>query len=251
MNYVPMNHILELEIARQPDEITCGPTCLHALYRYYGDPADLGQVIREVHPLDGDGTLGVLLACHALRRGYRATIYSYNLQVFDPTWFSLVPEEMRERLERQRRYKADPKLQIATAAYLQLLELGGRVVFADLTEDLLSHHLAEHRPVLTGLSATYLYGTPRELGPDFDDVRGEPAGHFVVICGYDPHRREVLIADPLDPNPLSEVAVYPVSFHRLAAAVLLGIVTYDANLLVVEPAGAGPGPGGPGTQVER
>lgn len=238
-----MRHCLELEIAHQPDGITCGPTCLHALYRFYGDPVELGQVIREVHPLDGGGTLGVVLACHALRRGYGATIYSYNLQVFDPTWFPLVPEEMRERLELQHRYKADPKLQIATSAYLELLELGGRVVFADLTEELLGRHLAERRPVLTGLSATYLYGTPRELGPEFDDVRGDPAGHFVVICGSDPDRREVLVADPLDPNPLSEAAVYPVAFHRLAAAVLLGIVTYDANLLVVEPTAEAPCPG--------
>ena len=32
-------------------------------------------------------TLAVLLGCHALRRGYEATIYTFNLQVFDPTWF--------------------------------------------------------------------------------------------------------------------------------------------------------------------
>lgn len=235
-----MHHTLDLEIAKQPDETTCGPTCLQALYRYYGDDIPLARVIAEVHPLDGGGTLGVLLACHALRRGYRATIYSYNLQVFDPTWFDLGADALRERLASQRRYKTDPKLQIATSAYSELLELGGRVVFADLSEELLRGHLEAERPILTGLSSTYLYGTPRELGPDYDDVRGEPVGHFVLICGYDPERRQVLVADPLDPNPLSEVAVYPVGFDRLAGAIFLGIVTYDANLLVIEP-----GPGSP------
>ena len=29
----------------------------------------------------------VFLACDALRKGYSATIYTYNLMVFDPTWF--------------------------------------------------------------------------------------------------------------------------------------------------------------------
>lgn len=188
-----------------------------------------------MRPLDGGGTLGVLLACHALRRGYRATIYSYNLQVFDPTWFDLQGEDLRRRLEQQRRYKTDPMLQIATSAYIEFLDLGGRVVFADLSEDLLRRHLEAEQPILTGLSSTYLYGTPRELGPDYDDVRGEPVGHFVVICGQDLGRRQVLIADPLDPNPVSEVAVYPVGFDRLAGSIFLGIVTYDANLLVVEP----------------
>jgi hypothetical protein len=231
-----MRHQISLSIAKQPDEVTCGPTCLHAIYRYFGDRVSLDQVIDGVHPLDGGGTLGVLLACHALRRGYRATIYSYNLQVFDPTWFTLHRTEVRGRLERQRRYKTDPKLQIATRAYLEFLELGGNVRFADLSESLLRSYLASSRPILTGLSATYLYGQPRELGPEGDDVRGEPTGHFVVICGHDPDTHEVLIADPLDPNPVSHVSVYPVSFDRLAGAIFLGIVTYDANLLVVEPA---------------
>lgn len=230
-----MRRQIPLTIAPQPDESTCGPTCLHALYRYYEDPLPLEQVIDGVRVLETGGTLGVLLACHALRRGYRATIYSYNVQVFDPTWFDLPRSALPERLERQRLYKADLKLRIATAAYLEFLELGGEVRFEDLSEKLLGRHLARSHPILTGLSATYLYGTPRELGPDYDDIRGEPAGHFVVICGHDSETREVLIADPYEPNPLSEVRVYPVAFDRLAGAILLGIVTYDANLLLIEP----------------
>lgn len=29
---------LSFDIRRQPDATTCGPTCLHALYRHYGNP---------------------------------------------------------------------------------------------------------------------------------------------------------------------------------------------------------------------
>ena len=76
---------LEFDILPQPDNMTCGPTCLHALYRYYGDELPLETVIEEVESLEGGGTLAVLLACHALRRGYDATIYTYNLKVLDPT----------------------------------------------------------------------------------------------------------------------------------------------------------------------
>ncbi|MCI0655805.1 MAG: cysteine peptidase family C39 domain-containing protein, partial [Acidobacteria bacterium] len=74
-----------LEIQRQPDDTTCGPTCLHAVYRYHGDEIPLAQVIQEVPAEPGGGTHAVCLACHALRRGYRARIYTYNLQAFDPT----------------------------------------------------------------------------------------------------------------------------------------------------------------------
>ena len=99
---------LDLKIRPQPNGETCGPTCLHALYRFYKDPIDLDTVIREVPTLPTGGTLGGMLACHALRRGYRAKIYSYNLQLFDPTWFGLDRSEICERLKAQRAFKDNP-----------------------------------------------------------------------------------------------------------------------------------------------
>jgi hypothetical protein len=92
-------------------------------------------------------------------------------------------------------------------------------------------------PILTGLSATYLYGTAREI-PQFDiydSIKGEPSGHFVVITGYDEEKNCAYIADPMEPNPLGKGQVYNVSFPRLINSIMLGIVTYDANLLVIEP----------------
>ena len=46
-------------IERQPDYTTCGPTSLHAIYRYFGDPIDLNTVIAEMPKLPGGGTLAV------------------------------------------------------------------------------------------------------------------------------------------------------------------------------------------------
>jgi hypothetical protein len=40
-------HQLELEMLPQPDDTTCGPTCLHAVYRYRGHEIPLDQVIRK------------------------------------------------------------------------------------------------------------------------------------------------------------------------------------------------------------
>ena len=91
----------EFEILAQPDDTTCGPTCLHGVYRFYGDPIELAQVIHEVVPLESGGTLAVQLACHALRRGYRATLYTYNLALFDPTWFATPERDIAERLRPQ------------------------------------------------------------------------------------------------------------------------------------------------------
>jgi hypothetical protein len=234
----PSRSKLTLEILPQPDDITCGPTCLHAVYRYYGDDISLGRVIDEIKPLKGGGTLAVLLAHHALERGYRATIFTYNLVVFDPSWFGDGQIDLASRLKAQARVKREAKFRFATKAYLRFLELGGRIRFKELNPDLIRRYLNRGHPVLTGLSATYLFGCPRERGKEklhYDDIRGEPAGHFVVLYGYDPDSREALVADPLQDNPRFGTHYYSVGIQRLLGAVLLGALTYDANLLVIEP----------------
>lgn len=225
---------LELEVMAQPDDTTCGPTCLHAVYRYYGDHIPLGQVIGEITPLPEGGTLAVHLACHALRRGYSAELLTYNLQVFDPTWFG-GDVDVAERLREQRRHKRGKKFGLATDAYLEYLELGGRLRYEELSGQLIRRYLSREQPVLTGLSATYLYNCMRETELDYDDVRGVPTGHFVVVSGLDQQRGEVVVADPLQDNPGFGQHYYRVSVDRLLSAILLGIVTYDANLLILHP----------------
>jgi len=130
------------------------------------------------------------------------------------------------------------RLQISSRAYLEFLRLGGDVRMEDMTGNLLRRYLKRSIPILTGLSATYLYNERREFGDRSapDDVRGLPQGHFVVLCGYDAVERTVLVADPLESNPLSPGANrYDVDLDRLMCAIMLGIVTYDANLLIIRP----------------
>jgi hypothetical protein len=228
---------LGVEILPQPDDFTCGPTCLHALYRYFGERPRLEKIIGEVPMLEGGGTLDVLLANHALARGYSARIYTYNVQMFDPTWFGENVVDIAGRLRMQMEHKDSQRLRVATEAYLRFLEHGGELRFEELTSALIRKYLSRQIPILTGLSATYLYGNAREFGPEGrpDDVRGRPAGHFVLLCGYDKETREVLVADPLGKNPLSPTHQYLISIDRVICSILLGILTYDANLLIIEP----------------
>jgi hypothetical protein len=237
-------HELVLDILPQPDDATCGPTCLHAVYRYHGDPLPLSRVIGEVESHASGGTQAVSLANHALARGYGALIYTYNLTLFDPTWFDDPGADLAERLAAQARVKAEPRLQQVTASYLEFLRLGGRLEYRDLEPELIRLWLGRDRPLITGLSATYLYGSARELGSHQlrpDDVAGFPTGHFVVLCGWDPGRGRVLVADPLEDDARSGSLSYWVPVDRVIGAILLGVLTYDANLLVLEPPARGPG----------
>ncbi len=244
---------LPIEIKPQPDDETCGPTCLHAVYRYWRESISLDTVVDSFSPItaQGRGTLAVMLGTDALTRGFEANLYTFNLQVFDPTWFdsrgtapaALLTEKLAAQLQAKSAKTAhDTRLEVATASYLRFLELGGEVRFRELNSRLISSQIRAGRPLLTGLSATYLYRCAREFGPNdvYDDVRGLPTGHFVVLHGYDPAERSVLVADPLANNPGFGSQRYSVPMSRLIAATMLGVLTYDANLLVIRPGASAP-----------
>lgn len=254
-----MKHALQLEIEPQPNDSSCGPTSLAAVYRYWEDPVDLPSLITEIGQLDGGGTLAVHLACHALQRGYAAQITTYNLHLFDPSWFppaigpeqGIAPSEfLATKLQRQLVAKSQRgdidqhRLQVATELYLRFLSLGGQVRMYPLDQHMITATLTKGIPILCGLSATYLYQESRERAQMLDqegrscvadDVAGDPSGHFVVLHGYDHQAGNILIADPLHPNPISPTNKYAAPLSRVTSAILLGIATHDANLLTLEP----------------
>jgi hypothetical protein len=227
-----------IRILAQPDDSTCGPTALHAVYDAFGLELPLEQIIDEVHFLEDGGTLAVFLGIHALKQGFHARIHSYNLRVFDPTWDGLPPEELRRKLLAQTRHKEGKKLHATCLAYSKFLKEGGEVRFDDPSPTLLQGYFDRDLPVLTGLSATYLYKSKREYSGSmgesiYDDLRGKPMGHFVVLRGME--KKHVFVADPYHDNPMAEGRTYEVPVGRLINSIMLGIVTYDANLLVLSP----------------
>ncbi|MCB0794978.1 MAG: hypothetical protein KDB88_09595 [Flavobacteriales bacterium] len=223
-------------ILPQPDDSSCGPTALHAVYSHFGLEIPLPRILSEVDMLDEGGTLAVMLGIHALQNGLQARIHSYNLLVFDPSWKSLDASELRDKVLNQLEFKSDPKLRVACAAYARFLDLGGTFAFEELDARLLHEYLSRDLPILTGLSATYLYGTEREYTNEkdkliADDLRGGPTGHFVVLYGMEGDR--IRIADPYQDNPFSPARKYEERVQRVINAILLGVLTFDANLLVL------------------
>ena len=235
--------MIDLNIRTQPDDETCGPTSLHAIYHYYGLTISLKEVIETIeHSLSG-GTLSPLLGKHALMQGFDATIYVNQLDLFDPTWFkkSKAPREaLLIKLKSQDKFKQAKNLLVASQAYQDFLSLGGDIRFKTIDVQMLRSYFNKNIPILTGLNSTYLYRASRELFTQegvsfFDDIQGLACGHFVVLCGYDDKRRRVVVADPFRENPLSKNNFYKVSIARLINAIMLGAQTYDATLLIITP----------------
>jgi hypothetical protein len=233
--------MINIEINSQPDDETCGPTCLHAIYRFYGYDISLEEVTRTVKRSDSGGTLAPYLGTHAIERGFSASILINNMDIFDPSWFehSEASVNLSAKLDEQLQYKKDPGIQQSSRAYQEFLAAGGIIKFKFLSVDLLREYFSYNLPIITGLSATYLYNSPREVYENkvshFDDVRGTPCGHFVIIAGFDEVHRSIVVVDPHRENPISRNNYYRVSSHRLINAILMGMITYDANLLIIQP----------------
>lgn len=234
-------HDLAVERIIQPDEMTCGPTCLRKVYSFYGAATSLEDVLGQLERNEDGGTLAVFLGIAALKQGYRARIYSYDLRIFDPTWFGLPRKDLTEKIFARFPYLSDEKRLRAAGAYIRFLECGGELAFDELTSALLKSIIDRGHPILAGLSATYLYRFARERWDNImqqhvdDDVRGEPTGHFVVISGYEQWGRQLYVIDPSEHAPVGERGRIKVESDRLINAILLGDVTYDAVLLEVWP----------------
>ncbi len=229
------NNSLRLDISRQPNDSTCGPTSLHAVYNYFNEDFTLEEVIDSIEYLETGGTLAVMLGIDALEKGFQAEIITFNLKVFDPSWFQVENLNLVEKLKAQLKFKKTPKFKQASLAYIQFLEKGGKITYKTLNKNLLQSYLNRGIPILTGLSATYLYNEKREYGDEpvvYDDVKGQPSGHFVVLSGINHENDTVMVSDPLHANPF-ETQNYSVDTDHLICAILLGVITYDANLLMI------------------
>lgn len=223
----------------QPDDNSCGPTALMMVCRHYGDPISFEEASAGIERNEDGGTLAVHLGRAALDRGYEARIWSWNLRLFDPTWKRLNRRELLERTQARRNVVKSVRARQALLAYEKFLEAGGIVGFAELEPKLLVSILDRGRPLLTGLSATYLYQMAREIPATnaTDDIAGEPVGHFLVVSGYREGGKRFLVQDPFAKRPNRDAARQVVDARRLLNAILLGQTTYDALLLELWPKG--------------
>ena len=228
----------------QPDDVTCGPSALLSVLCYHGYRGSFEE-LKPLIPTNPDGgTLAVYLGLSALRLGYPARLYSYNLRVIDPTWSELAPEVVASKLRARAAKTPRKKLRAACEAYADFLAAGGVLDFRDLEPELLIEAVDRGRPLICGLNATYLYGDARERPENnvVDDVHGDSVGHFLVVSGHD-GGRQLLVTDPAEDAPhtasegetTSEGDTYAVSARRLINAILLGIISFDAVLLEISP----------------
>lgn len=229
----------------QPDDVSCGPTCVAQVLAAYGELRPISELIGLVRRNPDGGTLAVHLGQLALDLGYRARLYPFGLRVFDPTWWELDGDELVQRLTARRARLADPFEQEVVGAWIRFVESGGQVHFREPSAALLVSILAHGRPIICGLNATWLYREAREdpWTNQPDDIGGAQVGHFVTLVGYTGGGLHIHVNDPSESAPFAaggdhgdlRNGRYPLPADRLIHAILLADWTRDAMLLEIWP----------------
>jgi len=233
-----MKKLSDLRIDPQPNDSSCGPTCLHAVYRHLGIEIELSDLVHTIQPVAGGGTIAANLGIDALNRGFKAHLHCFDLRIFDPSWFELNRLELASKVRQTLPYQTG-KLQACIQAHLEFLELGGTIGFGDLNPSLLGGYIKRQIPVIAGVSASWLYRSPREREEHGsvveDDIAGRASGHFVVVTGYRSDSAIFTLSDPWPQRRFeSQNLSYEVSTWCLYSSILLGVESFDGNLLVIE-----------------
>lgn len=227
----------EFYLKIQPNETSCGPSCLYSIYKMLGAKVSFVKLLSKIQQFqEGGGTLSVVLGIDAIERGYEVDLHAMNINIFDPSWFQLSKNEIKQKLmQRLLLRKNKKKEKFVIRKYIEFIELGGNLIFGDVTSKLLIKHFNNKHILLVGLSATWLYQSKRENSETnvADDITGDPVGHFVLAYQYDKKNRTVFVGDPYPLNP-SKNPFYHVPIERFITSLHLGIYTYDANILIVK-----------------
>ncbi len=245
---IPNRRVLPVPRFRQPDDVSCGPTCLAQVMASFGEEVEIPDLMARIRRNPDGGTQAVHIADLAMELGYRVRLYPFGVRVFDPSWWDLLDSEIIMRLGQRasalEAAEADPAEVETVLAWRDVLRRGAHVAFKEPSPALIAGILARGRPVIVGLNATWLYRAMRERPDDneSDDLLGWPVGHFVTVSGYTGGGLHLHVRDPSEdaPDHLHPEGAgrgnYPVPGDRLVHAILLGDLTRDAVLLEIWPA---------------
>ena len=227
MTFLPIQRIKQ-----PPNE--CEPTCLKQILDYFKIDSHLDDLIKRISGdkfkwHNWDYNTGRV----AIEHGLDVTIYTRSAGIFDPTWFELSAEDLLSKLKEEAEYfKTEtyvglPSFKEDIKAAIRFLESGGRINFTPISEKLIKEQLDQHKPLIAGVSYTLLVNAPRERyftkekrwKPD--DIKGQPYGHVVVICGYKDDSYQIA-----DPWPQAED-----KYNVIGTILLDAILRNDSNLI--------------------
>jgi hypothetical protein len=176
---------LQLEPILQDGPTACTNACLRMVAGYFGRELERDAIDRALFKDSAGCSFNTDLARIALRHGFAADCYGYNLYLTDPADAGLSPAALLDRLRRERAHLRDPWYRPMLESIVAALQEGVHYAVRRPAFEIAASYLRARIPVIAVVSYPALHG-----------VRGNPfSGHDVVLTGYD--GRRVFFVDPL------------------------------------------------------
>jgi predicted double-glycine peptidase len=214
-------HRLQLTPIVQDGPTSCTNACLRMVAGYFGRKLDRDEIDRALFKDSAGCSFNTDIARFALRHGFAAECYGYNLYLTDPADGGLAPSALLSKLRREQAHLRDQWYRPMLASIVAALAEGVRYVVRRPAFEIAAGYLRQRIPVIAVVSYPALHG-----------VRGNPfSGHDVVLTGYD--GRRVYFVDPLHGDERSVTrAHFMFALHSRSA-----IGTSDYFTVVRPPAG--------------
>ena len=204
-----MTKTKDLKISQfdQINPYSCIPACLQEVFSYYKKQISQEKILDSLeHPERG---MAVAQAgFFAKKSGFKPTVITNNISIFDPIWFSLTNVKLIDNLEKRKKF-VDKYNQALIDAYIKYIEATGTIKFESISADLLKKYLSQNIPIIIELASTYLYKKAKSTRPGaFDNAfKGDIEGHGVVIAGFNGDKFKIV--DPNSrQNPYNKSGIY-------------------------------------------
>ncbi|MBD3280341.1 hypothetical protein GF389_02360 [Candidatus Dojkabacteria bacterium] len=208
----------------------CGPLCLVNIFENLGDKALVEDIMEDLGVTENEITYLPQLALYAHKNNLKIKYLQSNPREISPNWKGLESDKYLETLKKFQEEMDKESIWKKNLKFLiEYIEAGGEIEVDDLSREKISQYLAEGYVVLAAVEQTWLWGKRKVKGKiEYDDLKGKPSGHFVVI--YKEDGDDFLVSDPYPTGLEGKEGLYRVSKDTM----LVSILVWGAQMIGVK-----------------
>jgi len=216
---------------------TCGPLCLLNIYNHLGVETTLEKILKDLKINDSKATYITQLSGHVQKMGLKAVLLMSNPFIISPEWKDLPRKNIIEKLGKWLVYskslksKSDTQVRsLKNAEYLvSYLKNGGDLRIVDLTTKLMDDFLDRRYILLSCLEQSWLWEKRKiKNKAEFDDIKGQARGHFVVVYGQS--GSDYKVSDPYPTGLPGKEGLYEINKDKF----LVSSLFWNSSILAIK-----------------
>lgn len=198
----------------------CGPISVYTIHQFFGTTITTAEILKDLGVSTKTSTFPSQLAQHLRSFPYDVQLLTSCSYLVSPHWIGksslFIAEELQQWLVHHKRSPWRKGAQFLR----DYLASGGMIKIINLTTHILDEYLEGGYLILACLEESWLWGRRKIVGKAFfDDVKGSPRGHFVVL--FDGNDHEYAISDPFPTGLPGRSGNYFVSKDTVMISILL------------------------------